>query len=200
VLGTLLGDASIGYPNKRSKNPRVYGRHSVKQQAWAEHKASVLVELGMVTKNEPNLGYGDECTTFRSQCLPCLVALDDLVRSDGRKTVSREWLDQIGDIGLAWWICDQWSNVNDGSGFHAHMEGHTEEENAIIVAWIADNFGSSRVVSYKKYFYVYVHKDAAVNIVSAAAQHVPECMQYKISGFEFNPRNRRNASLRHRSS
>ncbi|MBK8184852.1 MAG: hypothetical protein IPK63_19000 [Candidatus Competibacteraceae bacterium] len=37
---------------------------------------------------------------------PCLADVYDICVKDGEKTLAVKWLDQIGEIGLAWWFCD----------------------------------------------------------------------------------------------
>ena len=66
ILGTLLGDASILYPNKEAFNPRLQFNHSDHQAAWAEHKKNYLKRIGGRLSRKVNRGYGNSLFLFLS--------------------------------------------------------------------------------------------------------------------------------------
>ena len=182
ILGTLLGDSSILYPNKSSNAPRLSFNHGQRQEAWARHKAEFLSTLGgrvVVAKND---GYGSIHYRFTSGCSESLAEIHKIVAPDGKKAVTREWLDGVGGIGLAWWICDD--GACSGNGATLHTEGFSDTEQEIISGWFRDNYGKASVVSggrgHKK---ISISADAQRCILPIVERHVPECMQYKLDSY-----------------
>jgi hypothetical protein len=176
VLGTLLGDSSIGLPNPRSLNPRLTANHSAEQRAWVEHKAALLGRLGVKVHEETNRGYGRMHVRMATRCLPCLEPIRRLVAPGGRKLVTWEWLEAIGPIGLAWWICDD--GGSSGRGFLLHTEGYARAEVDLIAAWFAETYGPVSVG--KKRPSLYVSREARRAFLPLIEAHVPASMTYKL--------------------
>lgn len=190
VLGTLLGDCSIGYPNARSGNPRLHFNHGGPQRVWAEHKARVLSALSPVVAVGASAGYGATTVSVHTRCLPCLRPVHELVYRDGRKRLSREWLDAIGEIGLAWWLCDDGSAP--GNGLIFHTEGYPEEDVRLAAEWFRDTYGPTSVYCHRERYHVVAPLAPARRaILRAVERHVPDCMQYKLRSCRLNPKRRR---------
>ena len=182
ILGTLLGDCSIGYPNKRSQTPRLATTHGLVQKEWAEHKVSFLARLNMQIETVENKGYGKWSVRFHSSCLPCLLEIESIVRCNGIKRVSREWLDQIGDLGLAWWFCDDGSAGKKGGTVSFHTEGYSEEENELIADWFIDKsgYGACPYANGRGHWFVGLDRDASCWLIRHIRNYVPASMQYKM--------------------
>lgn len=190
ILGTLLGDTSIGYPHKNSRNPRLSSTHSDKQFSWAEHKANFLHRLKATTRIAVNDGHGDMSVRTVTACNPCLAPILDLVHWGGRKRVSREWLEGIGDIGLAWWICD------DGSGSQKSLVLNTQafstKECLIITGWFCDTLGRATVCGIEGRHTIHISSWAQVEVGERVGRYVPNFMRYKLAACDPNrPRKRR---------
>lgn len=180
ILGTLLGDSSILYPHKGSTAPRVCFNHGGPQAAWAEHKANRLARLGCKITRKKNGGYGSITVSGATGCVANLEAVYQLCIKDGRKSVSREWLDQIGDIGLAWWICDDGSSC--GRSLYLHTEGFSLAENEIICQWFRDRYGATKIHTSKRgHHWIYLSASAQRKILPVIEPHFPACMQYKLA-------------------
>lgn len=180
ILGTLLGDCSILYPNNRSLNPRLQCNHGEPQAEWVEHKRNYLERLGGHLSRKANGGYGKFTISYISQCLPCLADLYDFCIKDGKKTITLDWLNQIGEIGLAWWICDDGSSC--GRGLLLHTEGYSIEENEIICDWFAKNYGKATINrSSRGYHWIYLSAEVQRNILPIVSPYIPEFMQYKLA-------------------
>lgn len=199
ILGTLLGDTSIGYPNNQSRSPRLASTHGIPQQQWAEHKAKFLHRLNPQTKVVTNAGWGECSVTTTTSCNPALIAIDGFVKSRGTKTVTKAWLDAIGEIGLAWWICD------DGSSgpktLQLHTEGFSLEENELIADWFCDNIGKATVVHNraKNLCFINFASWTQLEIGNRIRPYVPDCMQYKLVPCDPNRKRKSCGRVRHRS-
>jgi hypothetical protein len=122
-----------------------------------------------------------------------------MVTSKGKKRVSKKWLDSIGDIGLAWWICDDGS-VGPKSMF-LHTEGFSRKENETIAKWFCDNVGRATVVQNKKKgaTFINIASWTQIEIGRRVEQFIPECMRYKLVPCDEDRRRKPNGRVRHRS-
>lgn len=199
ILGTLLGDSSIGYPNSYSKSPRLSSTHGYVQREWAEHKAKFLHRLDAKTRVAKNDGWGDMSVCTATACNPSLIDIDKLVKRRGKKNVSREWLNSIGDIGLAWWLCDDGS-VTANSMF-LHTEGFSQKENELIADWFCDSIGKATVVynKAKDLYFISIASWTQIEVGKRVSQYVPECMRYKLVPCDENRTRKPNGRVRHRS-
>jgi hypothetical protein len=182
ILGTLLGDGSIGFPNKRSTNCRLAWTHGPDQAWWMGYKAQKLSRLGVKVRIAPNAGYGTTSIVGVSARLPCLTDIRSLVYgAHERKTVCQQWLDEIGERGLAWWYCDDGSYVPRKRYATFHTEGYTLSENELIRDWFIGRFGGAAIdENTKGHFYVRLNVKPTLKIFSAIERFVPPMFSYKI--------------------
>lgn len=194
ILGTLLGDSSLLFAHSRSTKPRFMCNHGGTQEEWAKHKAEILSGVGATVSFAKNAGYGSTHVRVTSKGSVALGDIYALTHPGGKKSVSREWLDGIGEIGLAWWICDDGSC--HGRGAKLHTEGFSLEENRIIADWMSENYGPAYVAhGGKGHWNITVSADAQRSILPVVESYIPECMQYKLGSYRVcaatkNPRNR----------
>jgi len=179
ILGTLLGDSSIGLPNGRSKHPRVTANHGGPQRDWVAHKAALLRRLDVRVNEAPNGGYGETHVRMATSCLPCLSPVLALVAPNGQKVITREWLDAIGGVGLSWWIGD------DGGGHRGslilHTEGFSRESIDTAAAWLSDTYGPCSVKpDGKGHDRIFVGAEARRALLPLVEPHLPPSLQYKL--------------------
>lgn len=182
ILGSLLGDSSIAYGNRHSKMPRITANHSYKQIEWSTHKANFLASLGATVRVKPNGGYGDKLASMQTKSCRVLVAIHELTHGSGRKRVTREWMDGIGDIGMAWWICDD--GAKSSRGVFLHTNSYDLEEQKIFKRWIESRYGGevSILQAKGKYWFLNIRAKCATEMGKRIRKHVPDCMQYKLEG------------------
>lgn len=181
IYGTLLGDSSISYPHDYSNAPVLACNHGYKQLEWARHKRSVLQRLDPAIRVAKNDGYGSNIVRVRLPCLPCLCEVFDVCRPNGGpKIVTQQWLDKIGDIGLAWWIGDDGSC--DGRSTRLHTEGFDDDSQERIAEWFEKKFCGATVVKHRTgYRNIYLTADTQRAILPVVEPHIPQCMQYKLA-------------------
>lgn len=183
LLGTLLGDSVLQYPNRRSRNPRLVCRHSPAQQEWIDHKARFLHRLTPRLSETANGGWGDRIITLHTRCLPCLAGLYDLCHSGGRRQVTREWLDELGVWGLAWWIGDDGSSSRGNFILCTHSESLAEVE--IIQKWLVDTYGPANLRTERKadgrvFHALYFTRELRNSLWPLVQPHLPPSMHYKL--------------------
>jgi hypothetical protein len=188
IYGTLLGDASITYPNAHSRFPRLAWVHSSKQQEWSKYKASRLTILNPKLWAARNLGYGQKASFCNTRCHPQLTQVFDIVKPErGVKQVRREWLEQITPEGLAWWYMDDGSLHFSSGGspsIQLHTEGFTFEENKLLAAWLNELGYAAKHARYtrdggKQFSYLSLGAAAAGKWLSKLKPFAIPAMAYK---------------------
>jgi hypothetical protein len=180
IMGTCLGDSSLILPHGRSKNYRLVANHGLVQKAWATYKADFLGRFKISVKVVKNGGYGDYTAAMQSRCLPSLTSIAQIIYDGRTKRISTEWLDSLGDIGLAWWFCDDGSNPNKRMSFSLHTEGFNREDNELISKWFNDQGIHCRVGQYRGYYYLLFNTKGSLEFKKRINPYIPQCMQYKM--------------------
>ena len=116
ILGSLLGDASIGKPlgeQYQKANARIQLVHSIKQKPYVEWKYEILKNIVLAPPSIRSVMSGknrgfikDEYMAFgfATRCLPCVTEIFNLM---GTREITQKWLDEITDpIALAVWYMD----------------------------------------------------------------------------------------------
>jgi hypothetical protein len=136
LLGTLLGDSSLNYPDKLySRSPRLSCNHCMEQQAWAIWKDTNLPTLQVQGREIENKGFGTHLWQSRSICHPDLERAYKLCYPEGKKTVSFEWLDRLGPLGMATWFMDNGCRQTGSIWFHT--EGLGLDGNLLLERWFS---------------------------------------------------------------
>lgn len=116
ILGTLLGDGSMSLI-KPYKEARFSFKHSIKQKEYFFWKVSLLSEISSDkcywTQSGKNEGYGIQKLRYQSRALPQLTDIYRLVYKQGKKKVTRKWLNQLTPLSLAAWWFDDGSLVSN---------------------------------------------------------------------------------------
>ena len=151
------------------------------QAEWVNHKAAMLSVVGATVKPAVNLGYGTHSLRMRTSCLPCIDDIASLALQEGRKVVTTKWLDQIGDLGLAWWYCDDGSKRGKIAVFHT--EGYSGAENHLIRDWLSARFGRVSIAdNCKGHLFIRMGVHSSERMWNVVRSHVPSCMAYKLGG------------------
>lgn len=176
LLGSLLGDASLGGPSGKIAS-FIQGED---QKEYLEFKSSLFQTRQI---QEGKSGYCEKavfytCTTR----VDGLESLYDLTYPLGRKTVTRGWLDQIDEIGLAAWYMDDGS-LSKGACFF-HTEGFTRVDNDLLCAWLKEKWGFRATVyeNGKGHFYLRMYKADSVLFCEKISPWVHPIFRYKIVG------------------
>lgn len=130
ILGSVLGDGHLEVPPPGSLNWGLSIKHSLVQETYALHKASLLGPL--VSK----VDYPKDRVRVRTVRHPFLTALAKEVVVNGVKTVPLSMLNRVGPLALAIWYMDDGSlhvRVNKSGKRHRLIRicsfSFTQEEN-----------------------------------------------------------------------
>lgn len=191
LVGSMLGDGRLSF---RTHATHYSERHSEKQKSYLEWKANewgdwVQSELKSNSKTEG----GREYITWRFHTVahPMLNEWRDIFyenRNRGWKILRPEVVDHVDELALAIWYLDDghvgwWPNLTFGS---------TQESRK--VAWaIFEKFGlrprwQEKVIRapHETGEFRMEREETAEDFLRIIRPHVPECMNYKLSGFGYD--------------
>jgi|GEM_PF-5179895 len=138
ILGTVLGDGSVGFVcNRRTgvrTNARLRTRQSTKRQLeYARWKHAALEPLSSKLQIKVNHGYGQEVAVFNTLSHPFILEAGNQVYRP-QKSINRPYLDRLDVLGFAvWWM-------DDGSTTSLSTHAFTVQENQIIIDWLWDRW------------------------------------------------------------
>lgn len=186
IYGSLLGDGCLTRPT--TGTPRFMFTHGAPQKAYAEHKVEVLSRFGASLRRVENAGFGDLSYQGRTSCMPIFEGVWDVVRRDGKKRVTSEWLSKVDPRGLAYWFMDDGSvqrnrharNRGTVSSAALHTEGFSEQENHLLSDFLREEHGvKAQVKPTRDYFYLYLPRVEANALVGLVQPYLHESMLYK---------------------
>ena len=144
LSGTLLGDGNLRISGA-GRNARLRVSHREEDGDYLFWKYQELEPSGLF-KSPPflrkNNGYaiGKLLWSFCSRCDPVLTSYYQLFYPNGKKIVSREILDGLGELGLAVWYQDDGSQYRKGGEVILCTEGFGLEGNRIIRKWFKQSY------------------------------------------------------------
>lgn len=107
IYGTLLGDASISLTTEKG-NPRISVGHSKKQLDYLLLKEKILSNFSP-RKDEVTSGYGSKMIRIVTNTIPSFTTIYAKCIINGKKTVTVDWIKELGIIGMAFWYMDDGS-------------------------------------------------------------------------------------------
>lgn len=163
MLGSLLGDASIGIQPK-GVTPRLQMRHSITQRHWFYAKARVWHRFASpkaIHLQKPD-GYSKRCKLhFQSLSQPALLSVYKRTHKNG---LTRAWLKKITPRALMVWWLDDGSLIGKGRRKGRwNTQGFHKRGTTFLVEFLAKKYQIKSVVAsyvYKKnkkrYYYIYI--------------------------------------------
>ena len=155
VLGGLLGDAFLNV--RQGSRIKLGFAHSLKQEYYLRWKAEALKSVGGTAQTKEVVGsFSDaryngkiyDAVEWRSMGTPLWNQYREFCYRDGRKHVTREWLDRIGPLGLAVWFMDD-ATFSFSNGGHTPGDGisiqftecYDEEELGNVISYFSEKWG-----------------------------------------------------------
>jgi len=182
IAGSLLGDGSAGIEINRA---RYHTNHSLKQKEYVDWLRS---KLGRLVRAEPRIskngGWGEYNYSFGTLGHPEILALAEELYINGKKTVTRSYLDRLDSLGLAVWFMDDGST----SGMWS-THSFSEEENKLIQEYLLEKWGIESTVYFvsDKNLYCILVKNSSLKVLrKIITPYIPECMQYKVGNGTYN--------------
>jgi hypothetical protein len=184
IMGTLLGDGCAAMVrNRTTKSPvnaRLRIRHSTKRQLkycqWKHRELASITSAQVLIRDTPQ-SFGKQIAAFST--LSHSFILEQAIKLYvPKKTVTREYLDQLDDFGLAvWWM-------DDGSTSQLSTHSFTLQEQELICRWLLERWAvDARPSPDRKrnlWFISFTHPKQIHRIV---APHVLPSLRYKFGRY-----------------
>jgi DNA polymerase-3 subunit gamma/tau len=199
VMAAALGDGHVGLTGSKMRG-RLRLAHGARQKEYLAYKAGLLGNLiQSAPRHDAGRGAYTKLGTYRVTTLsrPEIAQIHrDLYGGDGRKRITRAYLEQIDELGLALWYLDDGSLITSknkyekaGGGtsvypatrstFSTHC--FTGEEIAETCQWLQERWGiESRMSRTSKGPVIWMTQVGTARLHQLIAPHVPPCMEYKL--------------------
>jgi len=183
IVGSTLGDASIILSGRRTR-PYFKVSHCEKQKDYLVWKKEILGNLVItisktIDKRGHSVMYG-----FNTVSHDDLSFFRKLFYIDNKKIIKDELSSQLSPLGLAVWFMDDGSKSNKWN-YRFSTEGFSYEENLKLANMLKINFNlNAKVLEYtrsnKKYHYLFLNKENAINMTKIIKPYIVDCMKYKL--------------------
>ncbi len=153
LLGMLLGDAGLENGGSYSNTAIISFTHTISQRDYLLTKCRLL-DLKFHFQNYPSkiqriknyTAYFKPSIRAVSKTYPFLYDFYLLCYKNGRKTLTKEWLNQLSEISLAYFYLDDGSLLKDKNKMNIHAielstQGFTKEEQLLFKEVIEKKFG-----------------------------------------------------------
>ena len=185
ILGTLLGDGSAKIlRNRQTRHPtsaRLSIQHSTKRQEaycrWKWHQLRTICQVHPKKRLTPT-AFGKEIVRFTTTAHPFI--LEQALRLyTPTKTVTREYLNQLDDFGLAvWWM-------DDGSTAMLSTHSFTYSEQEIVQRYLLERWNvETDIKQHKGRQMWYIHFLHPKQIHEIVMPHVIPSLQYKFGAYQ----------------
>ncbi len=185
IFGSLLGDGSV-FQGSRTK-AFFRERHSIKQKEyllWKNKKCfnnfgAKITEFRQYEKVQKKYY---EKIELRSRSFPLFLDYRNMFYPDGKKIVNREILNQICELGLTVWYCDDGCYHLIGKTVRIMTDGFSYDEQKIIQKWFKEKWSLECKIVKRKTGSYYIGFDVKeserfLNIIRTC---VPNSMSYKL--------------------
>lgn len=179
IIGTLLGDASAAF-TRHNRNARLRIQHSTKRQLaycqWKREQLSSITNTAILIRKTPK-AFGKEIARFNTLSHPFILE-QALKLYTPTKTVTREYLDQLDDFGMAvWWM-------DDGSTGDLATHSFTHAEQEVIQQYLLERWSvETEIKQHKKRQMWYISFSHPQQMHRIVMPHVIPSLQYKFGQY-----------------
>jgi hypothetical protein len=189
LYGTLLGDGSLSI-SKGCCLPRFRCCHSIQQRLYLEHKFSILKNicssLPYVSNNKK--GWGQPVVSFNTLTHPELLEIYHFSHRNEKKTITKDWLDKLTPVSLAYFFQDDGSTTSH-FGIQIASYGFSENENNLLSTFLLQRFGFKNKVHIlekkyrnlnRRYSFIRFEADSGRKFLKLIQPFIHESMSYKL--------------------
>lgn len=188
VFGTLLGDGYLRPTNGSRKNCSYSLSlcHGEKQFQYLEWKFSEL-ENFVKTKDfhfyHPNFMGNAPTYSFSTISHPFLKEAHQICYSDeGKKDITKEWLDRLSDLSVAVWYMDDGSLNKRYHTVVLCTNSFSQFGQRLAIDFFKKKYGIDAVLEPRRNNQTVIRINASQSrkFMNIVAPHIPDCMSYKI--------------------
>ena len=188
LFGTMLGDSYLYKSSKNSASLRM--THSIKQESYLNEKIRILSNLNIksyIGTASSGYGKGKIHKSAYSSTSMYLNSIKNIFYPKGKKEISINILNKIGDIGLAIWIMDDGklkkSIKNGEEGWVLHTEGFDDVSVNNIIYYLNNKYNLNIKSHYRENTngqYLYFNKKDTDKMMAILAKYFHPSMRYKL--------------------
>lgn len=195
LLGSLMGDASMTWPKNKAKQeygkgPRWACSHADGKKEYLSIKATAL---GMIGEKAAFVDNGKQQTKVSSGVSGAFADIYRELYPNGKKTITRQFLDRLDEESLAYWFMDDGvgNSVTVGDRTNRNYTiatcGFSIDEHQIMIDWLKERFGLEATLysvsnqSKKVYPVLKFDRDNSQKLTRIIDQYVVPCMRYKMT-------------------
>lgn len=186
VYGALLGDASINIDRRIGKLQSVGIKFTQgeAQQAYLHAKLSCFAD-SKVSFYKQKSGYSD--SNVLAAFLPVDYYLSNSIIQDcivdGKKHITKNWVDKLTPLSLAIWYLDDGSlknrNSNSAKAITFATCGFNLAENELLVNRLADFGIKAAIHTERSYYVIYLNNTETSKFLELIKDYIPTSMKYK---------------------
>jgi len=185
LLGSLLGDGSV---YSRSKKSAIYiETHSKKQKEyliWKNDKCfnffgGKIIDYKQYEKVQKKYY---EKTRLYSRQLAILLDYRDIFYPKGKKKISSEILNQLNELGLAIWYCDDGNYHILGKNVRIMTDCFSYKEQKIIQKWFKKRFDLKCKITKRNTgrYFIEFNRNESNKFLKIVKNCIPTPMKYKL--------------------
>lgn len=188
IIGTLLGDAYIGYTYNGCKYPKYSCSHCESQSLYihtlyeklqpimtptiTEHKERAVVIKGKACVRKKSFA-------INSRNCDCLVPFRKAFYPNGQKIIPIDFLkDKLTDVSLAYWFMDDGGKDKASNSYILNTQCFTKENLQEFIALLQEKFGL--VFTIKKDNSLYLRHCCNTLFTNIISNYITQDMQYKL--------------------
>ncbi|MBL7169819.1 MAG: hypothetical protein ISS48_02275 [Candidatus Aenigmarchaeota archaeon] len=188
LLGSILGDASLSHGG--GINYYLEEIHSVQQRDYLSWKDSYFKILGSKTKDKIHtirkLNKSYKQFRLKTLSFPILTKCYEEFYFDGKKTITKNILDQLNELGLTVWYLDDGHATVLESLIRLSTDNYSYQEHLLIKKWFRKTWNLGPRIGKRtgKYYLLFNKKDSKTLLLIFKnvfeKYRIPGCMCYKL--------------------
>lgn len=188
IVGTLLGDAWLGYVHKQCISPKLQISHSSAQKLYTEHLhkelSSIMLPTVLIIPGKFDYICGKKCykkdtISISSHNCECLIPIHKAFYPNGKKIIPINFLKKhFTARSLAYWYMDDGSYDKRTNSFIFNTQSFSRENLQEFILYLKEQFSLSFTI--KKDRTLYLRHLSNQTFVSLIQQYLTNDMLYKI--------------------
>lgn len=182
ALGSLLGDAYLRRSGNSYSLSFCHGERQLDYLKWKLGEFENFVTTKRFYRRETQFHKNAPSYSFSTINHPELTALHALCYPDGRKRLSRAWLEQLSPLSLAVWYLDDGSLNRRYGTIVLCTNSFSLEEQLLAADVLSARYGIAPKPEPRRngQYVLRINASQRQRFLELVAPHVPACMGYKL--------------------
>ena len=181
-FGSLLGDAYLRPSGNNASLSFTQGEKQLDYLRWKYHEFSNFVTNKDFYISRHDFRGNLPTYSFSTISHPFLGLVRRLCYPDGRKKVSRLWLEQLSPLSVAVWYMDDGSINKRYKTITLCTNSFCVEEQQLLIEYLENSYGITAKLEPRRngQFVLRINASQSKAFLDIVAPHIPDCMNYKL--------------------